>query len=72
MARDVAKLKDKTGAELEAEVRDLREQLFKLRWQAAGGQLDNPSKIRLVRRDIARRLTIVQERREEGGAGGQE
>jgi large subunit ribosomal protein L29 len=48
--------------ELEAEVGQLREQLFKLRWQAGSGQLENPNKIREVRRSIARHLTVLGER----------
>ncbi|NCO69453.1 MAG: 50S ribosomal protein L29 [Acidobacteria bacterium] len=41
---------------------ELREQLFKLRFQKATGQIDNPVKIRSVRRDIAKVQTILAER----------
>ena len=41
---------------------DLREQLFKLRYQKATGQIQNHSKIRMVRKDLARLLTIRAER----------
>ena len=43
-------------------MRQLREQLFKLRWQAVNGQAENPRKIREVRRDVARHLTVLNER----------
>lgn len=39
-----------------------RQELFNLRFQAATQQLDNPRRIREVRKDIARILTIMQER----------
>ena len=48
--------------QLATEVKQLREELFKLRWQSSHGQLANPSKIRVVRKDIARHLTVAAER----------
>jgi large subunit ribosomal protein L29 len=57
------KLREQAVTEIEDEVRRLREQLFKLRWQAASAQVDNPNKIGQVRRDIARHLTALRERR---------
>jgi large subunit ribosomal protein L29 len=66
MARNMLKLRERSIDELNTEVRELREQLFKLRWQAAGGQADNPRKIREVRREIARNLTVLQQRRATG------
>ena len=65
MATNIQKIRELSGDELTAEVRSLREQLFKLRWQATAGQIENPNKIRTVRRDIARHLTV---RREQAGA----
>jgi large subunit ribosomal protein L29 len=41
---------------------DLREELFKLRFQTASGQLENFMRIRQVRKDIARVLTVYRER----------
>ena len=41
---------------------DLKEELFNLRFQAATGQLDNAMRIRQVRKDIARVMTILRER----------
>jgi large subunit ribosomal protein L29 len=40
---------------------ELRQQLFKLRFQAATGQLETASRVRAVRRDIARIQTILRE-----------
>ena len=58
-ARELRELSDE---ELAKKLRDLKEELFNLRFQAATGQLDNPMRIRQVRRDIARVQTIQRER----------
>ena len=58
-----AELRNKTDNELETRQRELGEQLFKLRFQRATGSLENPAKIREVRREIARIKTILRERR---------
>jgi large subunit ribosomal protein L29 len=66
-------LRDLTDEELDEKMRETRKQLFNLRFQHATGQLDNPRKLRLVRQDIARILTIQGERQpEETGAESQE
>lgn len=57
-----SKLRDMTPAEIGHEIEQLREQIFRLRYQAAAGQAENPVKIRLVRRDLARALTILKEK----------
>lgn len=62
MSADMTKLREAGTDELRSEVRQMREQLFKLRWQAVNGQAENPRKIREVRRDIARHLTVLTER----------
>jgi large subunit ribosomal protein L29 len=56
-------LRDRSMAELDKTLSDLQEQLFKLRFQKSTGQIDNPIKIREVRRDIARVLTVMGENR---------
>lgn len=48
--------------ELETKVKDLKEELFNLRFQLAINQLDNPNKIPAVKKDIARTLTIMKEK----------
>ncbi len=55
-------LREMTDEELGDRLRETRKQLFNLRFQHATGQLDNPHKLQQVRRDIARILTVQQER----------
>ncbi len=61
-------LRDKTPVELRDQERELSEQLFALRLQKVTGQLENPSKIREVRRDLARVLTVLNEKTKEAAA----
>jgi large subunit ribosomal protein L29 len=51
-----------TDAELEQRLSELHQERFNLRFQTASRQLDNTGRIREVRRDIARILTILRER----------
>ena len=53
-------LRDLSGEELKNRVENLRGELFNLKFQLATGQIENPVRIRLVRRDIARALTILR------------
>lgn len=55
-------LRELTNEELKERERDLREELFNLRFQVATNQAENPQIIRNVRRDLARVLTILRER----------
>jgi len=55
-------LREKSIDELNARERDLNEQLFKLRFQRATGRIENPNKIREVKREIARIKTLLNER----------
>ena len=55
-------LRDKTTAELKAQLTSLKKDLFFLRMQHATNQLDNPLKIQTVKKDIARVKTILRER----------
>ena len=48
--------------ELEQQVKKLKEELFNLRFQLATGQLDNPARLRQVKKDIARVKTVLRER----------
>ena len=50
------------GDELSSRLGESRQELFNLRFQLATGQLDNPSRIGEVRRDIARMLTVLRAR----------
>ena len=56
-------LRQKTDDELNAQLIDLRKEQFNLRFQAAGGQLENTARVRQARRDIARAKTILGERK---------
>ncbi|MCY0881612.1 MAG: 50S ribosomal protein L29 [Firmicutes bacterium] len=56
---DVRKLSQE---ELNAKLKGLKEELFRLRFQLATAQLDNPMRVRQVRKDIARVHTILRER----------
>jgi large subunit ribosomal protein L29 len=58
----VQDLRAKTEDELNAELMDLRKESFNLRFQRASGQLENSSRVREVRRTIARIKTILNER----------
>ena len=55
-------LRDLSTAELEKKVVDLKEELFNLRFQMATGQLENPMKIKEIRKDIAKAKTVLRER----------
>ena len=56
-------LKEKTAAELADERRDLKIEMMNLRVQKASGQLENPARIKIVRKTIARIETLLSERR---------
>jgi large subunit ribosomal protein L29 len=57
-----SQLRDQTIEELSDRERDLSEQLFALRLQKVTGQLEKPARVRQVRKDLARVLTILHER----------
>ncbi len=55
-------MRELTDAELKQKVSNYKEELFNLRFQLATGQLDNPLRIRDVRKNIARCKTVLRER----------
>ncbi len=55
-------LRELSDDELTLRLRDTRKELFNLRFQHATGQLDDPHKLNLTRREIARLLTVQAER----------
>ena len=61
-------IRERSDDELRKTRGDLEEQLFKLRFQKSTGQIENPIKIREVRKDIARVLTVINQRQAEGSA----
>ena len=54
-------LREMTSAELSRTEKELKEELFNLRFQLATGQLENPMRLREVRKDIARTKTVIRE-----------
>ena len=57
-----SELRTKSCEELETMLKDLKSQLFTLRFQHAINQLDNPQKIVEVKRNIARVMTVLSEK----------
>jgi large subunit ribosomal protein L29 len=64
-----SKLRDLTPEELAREIAQMREQIFKLRFQESSGQVENPVRIRTLKRDLARALTVQRLREIGAGAG---
>lgn len=56
------KIREMSETELTAEVKKLKNELFNLRFQQVTGQLENPIKMRDVKKDIARVKTIIREK----------
>lgn len=55
-------IRELSNEELTRKVGDLKDELFKLRFQSATGQLENPMRIREVRHSIAQVKTVIRER----------
>ena len=62
MATTAHELDEMTNVDIEAKLREAKEELFNLRFQAATGQLESHGRLRTVKRDIARIYTVVRER----------
>ena len=58
----VREFRDLTDEELASKERELREELFNLKFQRTTGQVENPMRIRLLRWDVARAKTVARER----------
>lgn len=61
-----SELRDKTQEELQKELGELKSELFKLRFQLVTNQLENPMKLKDVKRSIARVKTVIREREIKG------
>ena len=59
---DLNKMRQLTDVELNAELDKMKQELFNLRFQHVTGQLENPIKMREVKRDSARVKTIIREK----------
>ncbi len=57
-----SEIKYLTDPELETKLSELKSELFNLRFQLAVNQLDNPTRIKTVKKDIARIKTVQRER----------
>lgn len=57
-----SQVRDLSDVELESRLRELEEELFGLQLKRATSQLENPMKMRVVKRDIARLKTVQHER----------
>ncbi len=57
-----SEMKDLADSDLMEKVKEARAELFNLRFQLATGQLDNPGRIKVVKKDIARLLTELRAR----------
>ncbi len=58
-----SELRTKTVEELRQQEIDLRKELFNLNFQKVTGEIENPMRIRHVRKDIARVLTVINEKK---------
>ncbi len=58
----VDQIRQMTDEEVAAKLKEFKEELFNLRFQMATGQLDNPMRLKAVRKNIARVKTIQRER----------
>jgi len=72
MSEKNRRLREKSTEELVANLDDAREEMMNLRFQQSTGELTDFTRIRFTRRQIARLLTILQERELEAEIGGQE
>ena len=59
---ELKKMREMTEVELNAELNNMKKELFNLRFQHVTGQLENPVKMREVKREIARVKTILREK----------
>jgi large subunit ribosomal protein L29 len=58
----VSEIRELSSQELQDKIRELKEELFNLRFQMATGQLENTMRLKEVRRSIAQAKTVIRER----------
>ena len=56
----ISEIRDLSGQEIQDKIKDLKEELFNLRFQNAMNQLENPKRISAVKKDIARIKTVIR------------
>ncbi len=62
MKTNANELRDMSSDELQTKAVDLKKELFNLRFQQAMGQIENPMRLRILRRDIAKTKTVLKEK----------
>jgi len=62
MKTSVKELRDLSSDELHTKAADLKKEMFNLRVQQAMGQIENPMRLRILRRDIAKTKTVLKEK----------
>ncbi len=60
----VKEIKELTTEQIEAKIGEVKEEIFNLRMKQATGNLEKPSRIKELRKDVARMKTVLAERRE--------
>ncbi len=68
----VSEIEKLTNEEIETKVRESKKELLNLRVKNATGSLEKPSKIKELRKDVARMLTVLNSRKKENSTGGNE
>lgn len=63
----VSELRGLTREELEDKIKEGKKELFNLRFQQVSGRVENPARIRIVRRGIARMMTLLNEQATRSG-----
>ena len=61
-----SEMRDKTVDELRQQQQDLKKELFNLNFQKVTGEIENPMRIRQCRKDVARILTVINEKNRKG------
>ena len=67
-ATEITKIREMSDTELQKKLADLKEELFNLRFQQAINQLDNPMRLKAVKKEIAVVKTIIRENEIKNGA----
>jgi len=62
MKTSAKELRDLSSDELQTKAADLKKEMFNLRVQQAMGQIENPMRLRILRRDIAKTKTVLKEK----------
>ena len=62
MLMKINEIRDLSGQEIMDKIQDLKKELFNLRFQNAMSQLENPIRIRAVKKDIAKLMTVLKEK----------